>query len=110
MRSRTLATAAALLAAGCGGAPAKEVSPAGDIPDDQAFVAYAPAAGFTVKVPEGWARTATGGAGDVHRQAQRDPIESVGAGAPLTVREARTTELPKPARSVNGFSRGPVPR
>jgi len=38
------------------GAP--EVNAAGDIPDTQAFVAYTPAAGgFSVKVPEGWART-----------------------------------------------------
>ncbi|HEV7886270.1 MAG TPA: hypothetical protein VGO92_01840 [Acidimicrobiales bacterium] len=35
-----------------------EVSPPGDIPDNQAFVAYSPPSGsYTVKVPEGWART-----------------------------------------------------
>src|SRR4051812_29419529 len=57
-------------AAGCGGGSTgggsssaanpngKEVSPAGDIPDNQAFVRYAPPrAGYTVEVPEGWART-----------------------------------------------------
>jgi hypothetical protein len=48
-------------------APAKtqppEVSPAGDIPDNQAYVRYAPpGAGFSVKVPEGWSRTRSGGA------------------------------------------------
>jgi len=38
------------------GAP--EVNAAGDIPDTQAFVAYTPpSGGFSVKVPEGWART-----------------------------------------------------
>jgi hypothetical protein len=37
---------------------APEVSPSGDIPDNQAFVEYAPAgAGYAIKVPEGWART-----------------------------------------------------
>jgi hypothetical protein len=37
-----------------------ETSPAGDIPDNQAFVRYAPpGAGFSVKVPEGWSRTAS---------------------------------------------------
>jgi hypothetical protein len=75
-------TVFALAVAGCGssssststssaGAPAKttaatrapEVSPAGDIPDNQAYVRYAPpGAGFSVKVPEGWSRTQTGGA------------------------------------------------
>jgi hypothetical protein len=79
-----LAAAAALAAVGCGSsspspasttggakatpaqAPAAktpEVSPSGDIPDNQAYVRYAPpGAGFSVKVPEGWSRTQTGGA------------------------------------------------
>jgi hypothetical protein len=71
----------ALAAAGCGSSsPAKtaqpapaqqttqakqapEVSPAGDIPDNQAYVRFAPpGAGFSVKVPEGWSRTTSGGA------------------------------------------------
>jgi hypothetical protein len=35
-----------------------EVNAQGDIPDNQQYVAYVPAAkGFSVKVPEGWART-----------------------------------------------------
>ncbi|MDQ1458642.1 MAG: hypothetical protein QOI08_126 [Actinomycetota bacterium] len=39
-----------------------EVSPSGDIPDNQAFVKYASARGtFSLQVPEGWARTDTGG-------------------------------------------------
>jgi hypothetical protein len=36
---------------------APEVVAPGDIPDNQAFVPYQAAGGFTVKVPEGWART-----------------------------------------------------
>ena len=48
-----------------------EVNPAGDIPDNQAYVAYAPpGAGYSVKVPEGWARTTAGRCDVVHRQAQ----------------------------------------
>jgi hypothetical protein len=40
------------------GAP--ESSPPGDIPDNQAFVAYSPPSGlYTIKVPEGWARSET---------------------------------------------------
>ena len=34
-----------------------EVSPPGDIPDNQVFITFVSPAGFTVKVPEGWART-----------------------------------------------------
>jgi len=76
MRTRafllTGAAALALAAAGCGGASgssgssttkAQDVSPAGDIPDNQAFVAYrAPALHYRVKVPEGWSRQTTGAA------------------------------------------------
>jgi len=37
---------------------AADASPAGDIPDTQAYVPFRPmAGGFTVSVPEGWART-----------------------------------------------------
>ncbi|TFV91088.1 hypothetical protein [Blastococcus sp. CT_GayMR16] len=74
-RSRALllvpAALAALLVAGCGGgapspgpaagsaaASPSEQSPLGDIPDNQVYVPYSPADGsFSVKVPEGWART-----------------------------------------------------
>jgi hypothetical protein len=42
-------------------AVAPEVSPAGDIPDTQAFVKYRNAAGgYELDVPEGWARTENG--------------------------------------------------
>ncbi len=33
-----------------------EVSPPGDIPDSQVFITYKSPAGFSIKVPEGWAR------------------------------------------------------
>jgi hypothetical protein len=40
---------------------AAEKNPPGDIPDDQVFVAYASrAGGYSLKVPEGWARTEKG--------------------------------------------------
>jgi hypothetical protein len=64
------ATSSSSPASGTATSPAKstknaapEVSPPGDIPDDQAYVRYAPpGAGFSVKVPEGWSRTQAGGA------------------------------------------------
>lgn len=43
-------------AAGTEAPVAPEVSPPGDIPDSQAFVYYKSPAGFSIKVPEGWAR------------------------------------------------------
>jgi hypothetical protein len=39
---------------------AAEVSPAGDIPDNQVFVPFDSPAGFSLQVPEGWARTDAG--------------------------------------------------
>ena len=36
---------------------AAEKNPPGDIPDSQAFVTYASPLGFSLQVPEGWART-----------------------------------------------------
>jgi hypothetical protein len=40
---------------------AQEISPAGDIPDSQAFVNYISASGgYSFKAPEGWARTEQG--------------------------------------------------
>jgi hypothetical protein len=39
--------------------PATESNPPGDIPDNQAYVAFQ-GSGFSVKVPEGWARSAQG--------------------------------------------------
>ena len=35
---------------------AAEVSPPGDIPDNQSFVTFTSPSGFSIKVPEGWAR------------------------------------------------------
>ena len=35
---------------------APEVSPPGDIPDNQSFVTFTSPSGYSIKVPEGWAR------------------------------------------------------
>src|SRR3954465_13682012 len=120
MRTRTvlLTTAAivALGAAGCGGGSssggpgsqppnpnATESSPPGDIPDNQAFVAYRPpGGGFSVKVPEGWSRIASGGAVTFTDKLNAIRMESAATGSPLTVGRARA-ELPRIARGVKGF-------
>jgi hypothetical protein len=86
-----LAAGLAIVIAGCGDAPkaadpnAPEVNSAGDIPDDQAFVRYAPpGAGFSVEVPEGWSRTAKGGAVTFTDKLNAIRIESAPAQAPPT--------------------------
>lgn len=38
-------------------AVAPEVNPPGDIPDDQVFITYKSASGFSMQVPEGWSRS-----------------------------------------------------
>jgi hypothetical protein len=127
MRARTVlaAGAAALVmgVAGCGGSsdsgggqstgavdPNKaEVSPAGDIPDNQAFVAYSPSGGgYSVRVPEGWGRTASGGAVTFTDKLNAIRIETAPAAAALTPSTAKQKELPQLARTVKGFQPGSV--
>src|SRR3977135_1668928 len=65
--------------------PAKEVSPSGDIPDNQAYVAFTPpGGGFSVRVPEGWSQRTTGGAVAFTDKLNTIRIESHTASAPLT--------------------------
>ncbi|HST55220.1 MAG TPA: hypothetical protein VLJ42_04900 [Solirubrobacteraceae bacterium] len=86
-----------------------EVNPAGDIPDNQAYVRYAsPDGRYSIKVPEGWSQTAAGGAVIFTDKLNAVRIETVSASAPLTARDARQTELSKLAASVKGFQQAKV--
>lgn len=121
---RVLAAGAAVLALGaaaCGSsapgpssttAPSstsEDVSPAGDIPDNQAYVAFTPpTGGFRVKVPEGWARRSAGGAVTFTDKLNAIRIESHAAAAPLSAAAARHGELGRLASSVKGFRAGRV--
>jgi hypothetical protein len=103
--------AAALLLVGCGSSPkpvnpnSAENSPPGDIPDNQAYVAYSPpGSGFTVKVPEGWARTSVGGAVTFTDKLNKVRMESVSAKTAPTVASAKRTLVPKLQQSVRGFA------
>ena len=81
-----------------------EVNPAGDIPDNQAFVAYSPpGSGYVVKVPEGWARRTSGGVTSFTDKLNRVQLQTRPAQVALTARDARSTELPKLAKQVAGF-------
>lgn len=56
--SRIIGRAVCCLVALTASAVASEKNPPGDIPDDQVFVPYASSAGgYSLKVPEGWARS-----------------------------------------------------
>ncbi|WP_405792247.1 hypothetical protein [Streptomyces sp. NBC_01506] len=85
-------------------APA-ESNPAGDIPDDQAFVAYTPAkGGFTVKVPEGWSRTSSGGAVTFTDKLNRIELAAVNASTAPTTRSVTSTVVPTLKKQVPGLS------
>ena len=125
MRPRlVIAAAAAILAiaaAGCGASSggasspgassgaAAEVSPPGDIPDNQAFVAFSPkGSDYSVKVPEGWARTASGGTVTFTDKLNSISLRELAAAAPLTEAQATRAEVPKLAGTVKGFQAGKV--
>jgi hypothetical protein len=75
----------------------KEVSPSGDIPDNQAYVAYK-GNGYSVKVPEGWSRTATGGAVTFSDKLNSITAKSVSAKAQPSVARAKAALVPALAK------------
>src|ERR1700709_2605709 len=95
---------------GCGGSSssssskpadpnAQEVSPAGDIPDNRAFVAYSPpGADYSVKVPEGWARSTTGGAVTFTDKLNAIRMEEGPAKGAPSVAAVKRSQLPALAR------------
>lgn len=86
----------------------EQVSP-GDIPDTQAYVAYRPAGqGFSVKVPEGWARTTVGPATVFTDKLNSIRVDSVRATGPLTVGAARRSTVPALAATNTGFKLGGI--
>ncbi len=87
----------------------REASPPGDIPDNQAFVAYSPpGADYSVKVPEGWARSAAGGAVTFTDKLNSIRMEEGAATGRPSVAAAKRSQLPALARQVKGFKPGSV--
>jgi hypothetical protein len=94
----------ALTTAACGGssgsgaqsgAPkAVDVSPAGDIPDTQAFVAFSSPGQYTVKYPEGWSRTDVASGATFTDKLNSMAIEASTTATAPTVASARTTDVP----------------
>ncbi|MFJ7244318.1 hypothetical protein ACIQWA_06660 [Kitasatospora sp. NPDC098652] len=123
------AAAAAALAAGCsgsGGAPPPastgggsaavaptpgpaESNPAGDIPDNQAYVAYTPdGGGFTVKTPEGWSRSTTGQAVVFYDKLNRIEITAGTAPSAPTAESVAAQVVPALEKQVPKFTMGKV--
>ena len=88
---------------------APEVNPAGDIPDNQVFVAYRPPGGrFTVRVPEGWARVRQGGTVSFTDKLNTISMETRPAPAAPTVASARQAELPAIRSASRRYEPGSV--
>jgi len=127
LRSLTNATAIAAIiaaAAACGAqtkapteganavatvASATENNPAGDIPDNQAFVPFTtPEGHFTVSVPEGWARTTEGAAAVFTDKLNTVRIEAHPRPAAANTESVGVDELPNIESSTPGFQPGTV--
>lgn len=82
---------------------APEKNPPGDIPDSQVFVAYTSPLGFSLKVPEGWARTDRGdGARFADKYNAIDVTISTASGVPTSasVTNHEAADLVKTGRAV----------
>jgi hypothetical protein len=92
-----------------GAAPAQEVSPAGDIPDNQVFVAFTPpAGGYSLKVPEGWARTEAAGITTFTDKFNSIRLEAVPLPVAPTVASAQQNEVPAIRAGVAHYQAGKV--
>lgn len=104
--------------AGCGGSSssdqsaanpnAAEVSPAGDIPDNQVFVDYSPpGSGYIIKVPEGWSRSSKGGAVTFTDKLNSIRLDSGTAKSAPTTADGNAV-LSQLSKTVPGFKPGDV--
>jgi hypothetical protein len=110
-----VSAALVVVAAGCGGgsptpsASAPENSPPGDIPDNQAFVAYSPPqAGYSIEVPEGWSRTTANGATSFTDKLNTVRLQETSAASAPTVGAIKRTVVPALQRTEAGFQPGRV--
>jgi hypothetical protein len=90
----TTVLAAATTVPGAVDPNAPEVVEPGDIPDNQVFIAFTPSDGlYTVKVPEGWARTEAGGIVTFTDKYNSIALESSPAATAPTVASVRADGL-----------------
>ncbi|MEU8695919.1 hypothetical protein [Streptomyces sp. NPDC048665] len=80
-----------------------ESNPPGDIPDSQVYVAFG-GPGFTVKVPEGWARTQGGGATAFTDKLNTVRIQAAKAATAPTVGSVTNTVVPQLRAQVPKFA------
>ena len=84
-------------------AVAGEKNPPGDIPDSQVFITFKSPAGFSLSVPEGWARTAhTSGArfADKFNTVDIDIAAAAASPSAMSVKSGQAVDLVKIGRAV----------
>jgi hypothetical protein len=88
---------------------ATESNPPGDIPDNQAFVTFRPpTGGFSVKVPEGWARSTAGVATSFTDKLNRIQVQVTTPSTPTTAQTVGSRLVPQLQRQVPRFAMGKV--
>ncbi|MEV6126677.1 hypothetical protein AB0M05_07625 [Streptomyces violaceusniger] len=86
-----------------------ESNPPGDIPDNQVYVAYRPpAGGFTVKVPEGWARSSAHGTTTFSDKLNKVEVSQSSTGTAPTVQSVKTGTVPALRKQATHFALGGV--
>jgi hypothetical protein len=80
-----------------------ETNPPGDIPDNQAFVPYAAAGGFSVSVPEGWSRSQTVSGAEFTDKLNTIRVAWSPAPAGPTVDSVKSVDVPKLKSSEAAF-------
>jgi hypothetical protein len=107
--SSTSAPATTMSTAAADNPNAPEVNPAGDIPDNQVFVEYSPpSGGYSLKVPEGWARVEAGGAITFTDKLNRIRMETTAAASAPTVSSAQQNEVPAIQAASKNYEAGKV--
>ena len=88
---------------------ASDTTVAGDIPDNQVYVAFTPATGgYVIKVPEGWSRTSAGSSVTFTDRFNSIRVETQPAAKAPTAATAAGTEAASLRSAVPGFSLGDV--
>lgn len=91
-------------AAGSEAPVAPEISPPGDIPDSQAFILFKSPDGFSLKVPEGWARKTASNETIFSDKYNHISLTVTDAQTPIGLPEAKSKlvpELESAGRAVN---------
>lgn len=82
-----------------------EVSPPGDVPDNQAYVTFTATTGaFSVQIPAGWANQVSGGVTSFVDKLNSVALEQTASTSAPTVASVKSGEVAKLSASVSQFS------